>query len=188
MEAIRVISPVFQKLQQRLLLLFIKILDLIQIQQDTIDSFQCSNFPDDFTDICGGSGGAVQFIKVFIAFGGQSPWRALSSQPRKARKKIKFGTSPCSRMRRSGAARRPIGAAARQSRQVFGGRIRSASGDAIEKPLPACSLSLFVERMCLTQGIYRRKALFFCAFIIVDRIRNALGRWFPYRRALTHAS
>ena len=61
-------AAVFNVFKEHLLLLFIEILDLVQIEQDAVHAGKGVQLGDDRLDISGRSGGAVEFFKRFIRF------------------------------------------------------------------------------------------------------------------------
>ena len=66
-------GTVFDVLQQALLLLLVQILDLIQIQQDSVAPCQGAGLGNDLLDIPYGGGGAVQLIQGHVAVAGNDP-------------------------------------------------------------------------------------------------------------------
>ena len=58
---------IFQKFQKGLLLLFVEILDLIQIQNNTVHPFKGIQRRDDFLKVSGAGSGAVELIQLFAS-------------------------------------------------------------------------------------------------------------------------
>ena len=59
-------AAVFDILEQRLLLLLVEILDLVEIEQDAVEPFKGIELCDDRLDIGSGSGGAVELFEGFV--------------------------------------------------------------------------------------------------------------------------
>ena len=74
-------AAVLNKLQQVLLLLFIEVLNLVQIEDHTVTPFKGIQLADDLLDVCGRGGGTVEPVELFTGPAGDDVGNGGLSNP-----------------------------------------------------------------------------------------------------------